>query len=88
MIITHMHGKVSWLGEISLPVLMPTTVCGCHDTPHVAASRQEYTLHYRGVVERGIRLVRYRVKRAFSLPLVKPSLHVRGTVLFEKTDRP
>ena len=67
-----------------MPVLMPTTVCGCHDTPHLAAGRQEHTLHYRGVVERGIRLVRYRVKRAFSLPLVKPSLHVRGTVLLKK----
>ena len=63
---------------------MPTTVCGCHDTLHLAAGRQEHTLHYRGVVERGIRLVRYRVKRTFSLPLVKPSLHVRGTVLLEK----
>ena len=74
--------NISRLGEISLTVLMPTIVCGCHDTLHLAAGRRMH-LRLEGSGVTCPTQVWYRVKREFRFPHVEPSLYVRGTALLK-----
>ena len=68
---------ISRLGEISLPVLMPTIVCGVHDTLHLAAGRR---MHLR------LEEVVIRVPGMCCTGLRGTPFPTRGTVLIRERE--